>query len=352
MMMDPCRAQRILVVDDNPFITSLLQHSLTAEGYEVTVAGDGLEALGEVAARPPDLILLDLDLPSLRGDEVCRRLKRDAATRLIPVVMVTAAAESRNKIAAWDNGADEFLTKPFHIVEVAARCRSLLRMRRLVEERDSAESVVVALARAVEAKSPYTHGHSERVTRYCLELAKAVGLPKQDCELLKKGSLLHDIGKISIPDVILNKPGALTAEEYDAIRQHPEQGAHIVEPLASVRDAGVRRLRQPGQRAALPRPDRARHLPGDAARERVWRRPGPRAGGRVHRAGPGGASQAVAARADGGAGASRRLRAAPAGRPPAVNDRATSWPRPSRRASSRRAWPRRRPRCPRRPLLS
>jgi putative two-component system response regulator len=229
--------QRVLVVDDNPFIASLLLHGLTAEGYRVAIAQDGLEALARVAAEPPDLILLDLDLPHVPGDEICRRLKGDPATRLIPVVMITALGAFQNKLAAWDYGADDFLTKPFHLVEVTTRCRSLLRLKRLVEERDSAESVVFALARAVEAKSPYTHGHAERVMRYSLALADAVGAPAAQREVLRKGALLHDIGKISIPDAILDKPGPLTPAEYDAVKAHAAQGAHIVEPLLSVRDA-------------------------------------------------------------------------------------------------------------------
>jgi putative two-component system response regulator len=142
-----------------------------------------------------------------------------------------------NKLAAWEYGADEFLPKPFHLVEVIARCRSLLRIRRLIEERDSAESVVFALARAVEAKSSYTHGHSERAMRYSLALASACNIDAGQCELMRKGALLHDIGKISIPDAILDKPGKLTAEEYEIVKSHTVTGAHIVEPLLSVRDA-------------------------------------------------------------------------------------------------------------------
>jgi putative two-component system response regulator len=122
-------------------------------------------------------------------------------------------------------------------VEVTTRCRSLLRIKRLIEERDSAESVVFAFARAVEAKSPYTHGHAERVRRYSLALADAVGVTAEEREVLRKGALLHDVGKISIPDAILNKPGPLTAEEYAIVKGHSAQGAHIVEPLHSVRDA-------------------------------------------------------------------------------------------------------------------
>jgi len=227
----------ILIVDDNPHIASLLRQALLDEGYHITVAHDGLEALAEVAACRPDLILLDRNLPKLQGSEICRRLKNDPATRLIPVVMITAQSAFQDRLDAWEYGADDFLAKPFHIVEVAARCRSLLRIKRLVEERDSAESVVFALARAVEAKSKYTHGHAERVLRYTLGLADAVGLPAPDHEVLRKGALLHDIGKISIPDAILDKPGRLTPAEFATVKAHAATGAHIVEPLATVRDA-------------------------------------------------------------------------------------------------------------------
>jgi putative two-component system response regulator len=228
---------RILIVDDNPSIARLLRQSLKAEGYRIDLAEDGQEALARVAAEPPDLILLDVGLPQVTGDEVCRRLKANPATHLIPIVMVTAQGEMQSKLQAWEYGADDFLTKPFHLAEVLARCRSLLRIKRLVEERDSAEAVVYALARTVEAKSPYTLGHSERVAQYALDLSRAVALNDRQLEVMRKGALLHDIGKISVPDEILNKPGALTPEEYDVVKGHAATGAHIVEPLHSVRDA-------------------------------------------------------------------------------------------------------------------
>lgn len=228
-------APRVLVVDDDPLVGAMLREVLTGEGYRVTVVPHGLDGFAHAHRERPDLILLDIDLPGLSGTEICRRLKDDPATQLIPIVMITGGPFG-GKVDAWQLGADEFLTKPFHLVEITARCRSLLRIKRLVGERDSAESVVFALARAVEAKSPYTHGHSERVTRYCLALAGAIGLTRPERETLRKGGLLHDVGKISIPDAILNKPGRLTAEEFDAIRAHPATGAHIVEPLSSVRE--------------------------------------------------------------------------------------------------------------------
>ncbi len=231
------RPRRILVVDDNTTITDLLKLILTREGYAVAVAGDGFAALAQVLDHPPDLIFLDLNMPNLGGYEVCRRLKGEPATRGIPVVILTGQSELPSKLKAWDCGADDFLTKPFQVVEVTTRCRSLLRLRDLTETRDSAEEIVFALARSLEAKSPYTHGHSERVTRYALALADAVGLAEDDREVLCRGALLHDIGKISIPDAILNKPGPLTEAEYNVIKDHTVQGVRIVEPLPSLRDA-------------------------------------------------------------------------------------------------------------------
>jgi putative two-component system response regulator len=228
-------AQRILVVDDNRGTARLLEQVLVAEGHRVTVAGDGVEALARIAECHPDLILLDLDLPILSGYEVCRHIKENPATRWIPIIIITGQAASEFKLQCWELGADDFLAKPFQCVEVVARCRSLLRAKRLVDELDSAEAVVFAFARAVEAKSPYTHGHAERVRDYALLLAAQVGVADDEWETLRKGALLHDIGKISVPDAILDKPGALSAEEFEIVKQHTVQGAHIVEPLRSIR---------------------------------------------------------------------------------------------------------------------
>ena len=229
--------RRVLVVDDDPGVSGLLRYVLEAEGHAVAVAADGEAGLAKAAANPPDLVLLDLDMPGLGGFEVCRRLKTDPATRLVPVVILTGGGSADARLRAWDLGADEFLAKPFHTVEVAARCRSLLRVKSLVDELDSAQAVVFAFARAVDAKCSYTLGHSERVTGYAVRLAERVGLPAAEREILRRGAMLHDVGKISTPDAVLNKPGKLTAEEYDVIKQHPLQGVRIVEPLKSLREA-------------------------------------------------------------------------------------------------------------------
>jgi putative two-component system response regulator len=226
---------RILVVDDNRTNALLLERVLVGEGHQVEVACDGQEALDRVKTACPDLILLDLDMPKIDGYEVCRQVKNDPITRLVPIVIVTAQNAFDAKLRAWELGADDFITKPFQCLEVVARCRSLLRIKRLVEERDSAEAVVFAFARVVEAKSPYTHGHSERVAAYALTLAAQVGLDDNEWETLRSGALLHDIGKVSVPDAILDKPETLTAAEFEIMKQHTVQGARIAEPLKSVR---------------------------------------------------------------------------------------------------------------------
>ncbi|HZZ81325.1 MAG TPA: HD domain-containing phosphohydrolase [Gemmataceae bacterium] len=226
---------RILVVDDDVNIRNVLRHILVVDGYEVLTARDGREGLAVATENLPDLILTDVDMPTLDGFEMCRRLKNDPATRFIPIVMVTGREASEDKVSAWDSGADDFLTKPLHIVEVRARCRSLLRIKDLVGQLDSAEAVAFAMARAVEAKCRYTWGHSERVTNYALALARCVSVPESDCEVLRKGAMLHDLGKIKIPDAILNKAGPLTADEYAIVKAHPAEGARIIEPLRSIR---------------------------------------------------------------------------------------------------------------------
>ena len=227
----------ILIVDDDPLIADLLTRFLQREGHHVVHARDGLEGLDRLAERLPDLIFLDLDMPRMNGFEFCYRVKSNPRTRLLPVVILTGQSELDARIRAWSLDADDFLTKPFQGLEVVARCRALLRVKDLVDELDSAHSVVFSLARAIEAKSLYTQGHSERVATYALALADRLGLSDAEKLVLRRGATLHDIGKIAIPDEILNNRGALTTEEIAIVRQHPVAGVRIVEPLHSIRDA-------------------------------------------------------------------------------------------------------------------
>jgi putative two-component system response regulator len=230
-------APDVLVVDDDEGVAALLARILAAEGCRTRHAPDGRAAFARLAEALPDLVLLDLDMPHLGGFEVCRRLKSDPTTRLLPVVILTGRDPNDARLRAWDLGADDFITKPFSTAELLARCRSLLRAKRLVDELDSAQAVVVAFARAIEAKCPHTLGHTERVAAHVLALAERLGLPAADREALLCGAMLHDVGKLSVPDAVLNKPGPLSREEYDLVKLHPAHGCRIAEPLRSLRPA-------------------------------------------------------------------------------------------------------------------
>jgi putative two-component system response regulator len=231
------RHHHVLVVDDDPGIRHLHTDLLSGAGYEVEVAADGADALARVEARPPDLVLLDLDMPRMGGYEVCRRLKAHPRTRFVPVVIMTGELAEQARLQSWELGADDFLSKPFKTKEVLTRCKALLRVKDLVDQLDSAQNVLFALARAMDAKSAFTQGHTERVITYALNLGKCLGLSPADLDALRLGAALHDIGKIGIPDHILDKPGRLTDEEMEIVKRHPVAGVRIVEPLQSVRNA-------------------------------------------------------------------------------------------------------------------
>jgi putative two-component system response regulator len=225
---------RILVVDDDALHRQFLKDHLTDEGYMVSTAADGQEALDKVAADAPDLILLDVMMPTVDGYEVCRRLKSDERTILIPIVMITALKATNERIKGIEAGADDFLSKPFNRLELLTRVRSLLRLKRHTDELESAETVLFTLALSVEAKDPYTTGHCERLATYSVALGKRLGLPPDHLKALRRGGILHDLGKIAIPDHILLKPGALNESERAMMRKHPVVGERICSPLKSL----------------------------------------------------------------------------------------------------------------------
>jgi putative two-component system response regulator len=227
----------VMVVEDDAAVARLTEQLLVQEGHQVQCCNNGEEALRRIEEQPPDLILLDLDIPGLNGFQVCERIKTNLKTRLIPVVIVTGEMASKVKVRTWKLGADEFLSKPFVAEELIARVRSLLRAKSLVDELDNAQSVVFALARAIDAKCRFTQGHSERVARHVNALAEALHLSDAEKNTLQCGAMLHDIGKIAVPDAILTKNATLTPEEYAVVKQHPVEGVRILEPLQSVQDA-------------------------------------------------------------------------------------------------------------------
>ncbi len=225
---------RILVVDDNATNIDLILKQLQGNPYTFERAENGHEALEKVRKWNPDLVLLDLMMPVMSGYEVCRTIKADKELRFIPVIVITALSELEDKLKAIDMGADDFLIKPFNKLELATRIRSLLRLKALYNDLDSSENILFSLAKALEAKDPYTRGHSERVARYSRLLARAAGLSEMDQEHIWRGGLLHDIGKIGIREAILHKPGPLSTEEMDHVRLHPQKGFEICLPLKSL----------------------------------------------------------------------------------------------------------------------
>ncbi|MBI2264972.1 MAG: response regulator [Armatimonadetes bacterium] len=225
------RRARILIVDDSRVNLRVARVHLESEGYLVDEARDGDEALRAVSISPPDLILLDIMMPGIDGYEVCRRLKKDEDTRLIPIIMLTALDSLEDKVKALDQGADDFISKPFNRVELLARVRSLVRVKWLNERLEKAENVLYTLAKAIEAKDGTTEAHTERVGESARMLGERLGLSLDDQEDLRKGGILHDVGKIGIREAILLKPDSLTPTEYAEMKKHCEIGSHICSTL-------------------------------------------------------------------------------------------------------------------------
>lgn len=234
MQIDSEKKALVLIADDNEVNVNLIQAQLQNQGYEMAVAMDGQEALDKVYALMPDLILLDIMMPKLDGYEVCRRLKLDPRTMFIPIVVLTALSEMQDKIKALEMGADDFLTKPFNKLELRTRVKSLLRVKQLHDELESSTDVLGAMILALEAKDPYTKGHSERVSALAVKLGARVGLNEAAQRRLERAGLLHDIGKIGMSEAILHKQGKLTDEEIAKMREHPELGYKILQPLKSM----------------------------------------------------------------------------------------------------------------------
>jgi putative two-component system response regulator len=188
-----------------------------------------------VSNESPDLVLTDINMPSLNGIELCRRLKENAATRLIPVMLLTGMDGRSERLAGIDAGADDFLTKPVNNSELRARVRSLMRLKRFTDELDSAESIIMSLAQTVEARDRYTGGHCERMAAYAVTLGTHLGLTADEVGALRRGGYLHDIGKVAIPDSVLQKAGPLTADEFEIVKQHTTIGDRLCGNLRLLR---------------------------------------------------------------------------------------------------------------------
>ena len=251
---------KILIVDDEEVICSILARRLTREGYSCVTAHNGKEALSHFYKDSFSLIISDIKMPEMDGIELLKKVKAIHPNML--VIMVTAYPEIDLAVEAMRIGAYDFIIKPADLELVILSVKKALEKKRLeeeledyhknleklVEERTAKLQLayrilkkahldsVKVLAEAIDAKDPYTRGHSDRVKRMSLKIATSLGFTEERMEILEYGALLHDIGKIGIKDEILQKPGALSSEEYQTIQEHPLIGVKIVEGVEFFKD--------------------------------------------------------------------------------------------------------------------
>jgi putative two-component system response regulator len=227
-------APTVLLLDHTEVNRKLLRSMLKCERYRILEARYAAEALSLLASEPVDLIILDLMMPGLSGPDFCRALKSDRRTQLIPLLILTSVQGPEHEIAGIDSGADEYLLKPVHPAVLRARVRAMLRHKAAIDTLEEAESILFALAQAIEQRDQYTAGHCQRLACYSVAIGMALGLPQRQLLALHRGGFLHDIGKVCIPDAILHKPGPLTAAEWELVKQHPVKGEEICGEMKSL----------------------------------------------------------------------------------------------------------------------
>lgn len=241
---------KILVVDDTPASLKLLTDIMKAEGYEVRSAITGELALNAAMSNPPDLILLDIRMPEIDGFEVCRRLKATPLTQDVPVIFVSAASETDEKVQGFQLGAVDYVTKPYQRDELLSRVRAHLELHQLrhhltdvVNERtaqliesekklkDILLDSVALLAAIVEMRDPYTAGHQHRVAEIAVAIAKILHLSEAQIEGIHLAGVVHDVGKIQIPAEILSKTGGLGDIEYMLVKEHARNGYDLLKTV-------------------------------------------------------------------------------------------------------------------------
>lgn len=230
----PVSLGRILIVDDDLLVRETMRDCIEHIGYSVHDVGSAGEALVEIAKEAPDLILLDVRMPGITGIELCRRLKGDPVTHLIPVVLLTAERELDSRVAGLAAGADDYFTKPVHPRELGARLRSLVHLKRVLEDLEEAESLITSLALTIEARDPYTGGHCVRLAACAMAFGERLGLGEEELKALRLGGFLHDLGKIAVPDGVLLKAGPLSPDERRLIETHPAAGDRLVLPMRTL----------------------------------------------------------------------------------------------------------------------
>jgi putative two-component system response regulator len=242
------RKAQILIIDDDEKTREIMGLLLQQKGYETVEAESGESALESMKATLPDLVLLDVEMPGISGFEVVKRLKSDARTRTIPVIMVTGLGDRSSRLNALENGAEDYLLKPVDPAELWMRVRNHLRLKeygdllislndvleRKVQERtdqlaENYRETIFLLTGAAELRDETTGSHIKRISHYASRLARAMKTDAEFVETIFYSSPMHDIGKIGIPDNILLKRGPLTSEEWNIMKTHSTIGAKILE---------------------------------------------------------------------------------------------------------------------------
>jgi putative two-component system response regulator len=239
----------ILIVDDEYSGRETLQSVLEGEGYNLIMAENGPQAIERAKIFLPDVILLDVMMPGMTGFEVCERIRSDPQVAEIPIIILTALDDRESLLTGLKAGADDFISKPFDRFELRARLIGITRLNRyhkLVEEReklqmaherllDAYDATIAGWSHAMDLRDHETEGHSFRVTGLTIDLARAYGIPEDALVHIRHGALLHDMGKLGVPDGILHKPDKLTEEEWVTMRKHPQFAYDMLYPIEYLR---------------------------------------------------------------------------------------------------------------------
>jgi len=222
---------KILVVDDTPKNVQLLMQSLKEEGYALGYETSGSAAL-EMLKRNNgfDLVLLDVMMPGIDGFETCRRMKQNQNLKEIPVIFLTAKVEQSDMIEGFDAGGVDYVTKPFDKDVLLRRVKTHIELKRLKDKEleETQKEIIFTMGAIGETRSKETGNHVKRVAEYSRLLASLYGLSEDECELIKMASPMHDIGKVGIPDNILNKPGSFEPNEWEIMKTHAALGYEML----------------------------------------------------------------------------------------------------------------------------
>ena len=224
---------KIIVADDSESTVKYLETILAKQGYNVHTAFNGKRCIELVEEINPDLIITDIYMPLINGIDICKTLKLNKNTSHIPIMILTSSELKDDHKEALQYGANDYLKKDVEVFELKLKVESLIKLKKTLDQLEDMENIILSLAKAVEVKDKYTEGHATRVSLYALKIGKSIGLSEKQTEDLSFAGILHDVGKIGIPDNILNKPGKLTNKEYEVIKQHPLTGEEICTPIKS-----------------------------------------------------------------------------------------------------------------------